>query len=141
MERERGENRLPAKPIARCRAGSAVWCLAKSTVKPCSSSKSPVGVSLHIRPGPPSSGRRPGGHPGLLPGPICGQGPPSMLAQTAQEALIAARAVAPGAQLLPLAAEGAWPWEGGQHLGLLPLALGPVASLPTPPTLNHCSVL
>lgn len=38
-------------------------------------------------------------------------------------------------------AEGARTWEGGQHLGHLPLALGPVTSLPTPPTLNHCSLL
>ena len=151
--RERGPNRLPAQERARCRAGSSGWCVAKCSVKPCSSSNNPKGISLQVLPAPPPPGT-PGRRPRLL--------PDGSLAPLPQESALRGRCrrswrLAPRLpglscsvrrglrrgrrgrrgrrELLPrwlrrrrvavaVAAEGARPWQGGQHLGHLPLAPG-----------------
>lgn len=117
---------------------SAGWCLSTSTVKPCSSSVSPAGISMLILP----AGRQaPGRRPRRLPGPACGPAAAER-ARTALEALPAAsaalwapaarlaRPAAPGARLLRAAAvaERARPREGWQHLRLLPLPPRPLLS-------------
>jgi hypothetical protein len=108
---------------------SAGWCLSTSTVKPCSSSVSPAGISMLILPVHAEA-------PGRRPRPLSAVR--SRAARLPSERpgryRLRARRTGPPARLLraAAAAERAQPGEGWQHLQLLPLLLPPPLRRPPP---------